>query len=105
MFRPRLHAHCPQWLRDPRGPGPHSPHLLVLGAQPHEIYCKDIPDIRQFSAVKDVTLDSSDETFYSQFVTGCVSIPWQNEVLPWSAWPVHTSSGDKRKMVRVMCVC
>ncbi|KAF6130277.1 G protein-coupled receptor kinase 4 [Phyllostomus discolor] len=48
---------------------------------PHAIYCKDILDIRQFSTVKGVYLDSSDQAFYSQFVTGCVSIPWQNEMI------------------------
>ncbi|XP_036902673.1 G protein-coupled receptor kinase 4 isoform X2 [Sturnira hondurensis] len=48
---------------------------------PHAVYFKDILDIRQFSAVKGVDLDSSDQAFYSQFVTGCVSIPWQNEMI------------------------
>lgn len=55
--------------------------LFVLGAQPQAIYCKDILDIGQFSVVKGVNLDSSDEAFYTQFATGCVTIPWQNEVL------------------------
>ena len=32
-------------------------------------------------------LDSTDYTFYGQFVTGCVCIPWQNEVLPVAARP------------------
>lgn len=49
--------------------------------QPQEVYCKDILDIEQFSAVQGIYLDSTDSGFYSEFVTGCVSIPWQNEVL------------------------
>lgn len=57
----------------------------LLPAQPHAVYCKDVLDIEQFSAVKGVCLDPADDTFYSQFVTGCVSIPWQNEVPPFSA--------------------
>ncbi|KAB1282043.1 G protein-coupled receptor kinase 4 [Camelus dromedarius] len=52
---------------------------------PHEVYCKDVADIDQFSSVRGVYLDSSDNAFYSQFVTGCVPIPWQNEVLPSAA--------------------
>lgn len=48
---------------------------------PHAVYCKDVLDIEQFSAVKGVRLDPADDTFYSQFVTGCVSIPWQNEMI------------------------
>jgi G protein-coupled receptor kinase len=38
-------------------------------------------DIEQFSTVKGVNLDASDDTFYSKFNTGCVSIPWQNEMI------------------------
>ncbi|XP_023601160.1 G protein-coupled receptor kinase 4 isoform X18 [Myotis lucifugus] len=45
------------------------------------VYCKDIMDIEQFSMVRGIYLDATDTTFYSQFVTGSVSIPWQNEVL------------------------
>ncbi|XP_053779466.2 G protein-coupled receptor kinase 4, partial [Desmodus rotundus] len=48
---------------------------------PHAVYCKDVLDIQQFSTVKGVYLDTSDQTFYSQFATGCVSIPWQNEMI------------------------
>ncbi|XP_027242946.1 G protein-coupled receptor kinase 4 isoform X6 [Cricetulus griseus] len=50
-------------------------------SMPQAIYCKDILDIGRFSVVKGVNLDSSDETFYAQFATGCVSIPWQNEMI------------------------
>lgn len=38
-------------------------------------------DIEQFSTVKGVNIDASDDTFYSKFSTGCVSIPWQNEII------------------------
>ncbi|CAG2164227.1 unnamed protein product [Oppiella nova] len=48
---------------------------------PHAVYAKDVLDIEQFSTVKGVNLDASDDTFYSKFSTGCVSIPWQNEMI------------------------
>ncbi|XP_008053967.2 G protein-coupled receptor kinase 4 [Carlito syrichta] len=48
---------------------------------PATVYCKDIFDIKQFSTVKGVYLDTTDNDFYAQFVTGCVSIPWQNEMI------------------------
>lgn len=48
--------------------------------QPRAVYCKDVLDIEQFSTVKGVSLDASDDTFYSKFSTGSVSIPWQDEV-------------------------
>lgn len=44
------------------------------------MYCKDVLDIEQFSTVKGVNLDHTDDDFYSKFSTGSVSIPWQNEV-------------------------
>lgn len=52
-------------------------HLLL---QPRAVYAKDVLDIEQFSTVKGVNLDATDDTFYSKFNTGSVSIPWQNEV-------------------------
>jgi hypothetical protein len=48
--------------------------------QPHAVYAKDVLDIEQFSTVKGVNLDATDDTFYSKFNTGSVSIPWQQEV-------------------------
>ena len=44
------------------------------------MYCKDVLDIEQFSTVKGVQLDESDEEFYKKFATGSVAIPWQKEV-------------------------
>ncbi|XP_054538679.1 G protein-coupled receptor kinase 4 isoform X4 [Pan troglodytes] len=48
---------------------------------PHAVYCKDVLDIEQFSVVKGIYLDTADEDFYARFATGCVSIPWQNEMI------------------------
>ncbi|XP_015793353.1 G protein-coupled receptor kinase 2 isoform X2 [Tetranychus urticae] len=48
---------------------------------PHAVYAKDVLDIEQFSTVKGVNLDASDDSFYSKFNTGSVSIPWQNEMI------------------------
>lgn len=48
--------------------------------QPQAIYCKDVLDIEQFSTVKGVELEPKDDSFYSKVSTGCVPIPWQNEV-------------------------
>ncbi|XP_078508879.1 G protein-coupled receptor kinase 6 isoform X1 [Lissotriton helveticus] len=48
---------------------------------PQAIYCKDVLDIEQFSTVKGVELEATDNDFYQKFATGCVSIPWQNEMI------------------------
>ncbi|CAG9819264.1 unnamed protein product [Phaedon cochleariae] len=50
-------------------------------AAPHAVYAKDVLDIEQFSTVKGVNIDESDVTFYTKFNTGCVSIPWQTEMI------------------------
>ena len=54
--------------------------VVVVLSQPRAVYCKDVLDIEQFSTVKGVNLDQTDNDFYSKFATGSVSIPWQNEV-------------------------
>lgn len=70
----------------------------ALPPQPRAVYCKDVLDIEQFSTVKGVNLDHTDDDFYSKFSTGSVPIPWQNEVrvgalaLP-GAEPVRTEPG------------
>ena len=48
---------------------------------PHAVYAKDVLDIEQFSTVKGVNLDAKDDGFYARFNTGCVSIPWQEEMI------------------------
>uniref|UniRef100_G3PD97 G protein-coupled receptor kinase n=1 Tax=Gasterosteus aculeatus aculeatus TaxID=481459 RepID=G3PD97_GASAC len=48
---------------------------------PRAVYCKDVLDIEQFSTVKGVNLDQTDNDFYSKFTIGSVSIPWQNEMI------------------------
>uniref|UniRef100_A0A3Q2PKN2 G protein-coupled receptor kinase n=1 Tax=Fundulus heteroclitus TaxID=8078 RepID=A0A3Q2PKN2_FUNHE len=55
--------------------------IFFLTCQPRAVYCKDVLDIEQFSTVKGVNLDPTDDDFYSKFVTGSVSIPWQNEMI------------------------
>ncbi len=76
--------------------------MLLCLSQPQAIYCKDVLDIEQFSTVKGVELEPKDDSFYCKVSTGCVPIPWQNEVrllpkitsvnvLPWTLiddlWP------------------
>ncbi|CAH0555310.1 unnamed protein product [Brassicogethes aeneus] len=48
---------------------------------PHAVYAKDVLDIEQFSTVKGVNIDESDSSFYKKFSSGCVSIPWQSEMI------------------------
>lgn len=67
---------CINWKR--LEAGMHEPPFVP---DPHAVYAKDVLDIEQFSTVKGVNLDATDDTFYSKFNTGSVSIPWQNEMI------------------------
>lgn len=68
---------------------------------PHAVYAKDVLDIEQFSTVKGVNIDESDSAFYAKFNTGCVSIPWQTEMIETDCFrqlnlfgPYNTRSPD-----------
>nr|XP_006134115.1 G protein-coupled receptor kinase 5-like [Pelodiscus sinensis] len=81
---PTLMTQCRENLqksacRDLFRPGPHS--ALSVAPQPRAVYCKDVLDIEQFSTVKGINLDQTDNDFYAKFATGSVSIPWQNEMI------------------------
>ena len=54
--------------------------LMYVIFQPRAVYCRDVLDIEQFSTVKGVQIDDTDEEFYKKFATGSVAIPWQKEV-------------------------
>lgn len=79
--------------------------LPTLSTQPRAVYCKDVLDIEQFSTVKGVNLDQTDNDFYSKFATGSVSIPWQNEVSVWMTVSVRfPSSVNRLEHILVKCV-
>uniref|UniRef100_A0A672ZS22 G protein-coupled receptor kinase n=1 Tax=Sphaeramia orbicularis TaxID=375764 RepID=A0A672ZS22_9TELE len=48
---------------------------------PRLVYCNDVQDIEEFTAVRGVTLDRTDSDFYAMFNTGSVPITWQNEMI------------------------
>ncbi|XP_077478617.1 G protein-coupled receptor kinase 6-like isoform X1 [Stigmatopora argus] len=48
---------------------------------PRLVYCSDVQDIEEFSAVRGVTLDQTDNQFYAKFNTGNVPITWQKELM------------------------
>ncbi|XP_056592366.1 G protein-coupled receptor kinase 5 isoform X2 [Triplophysa dalaica] len=48
---------------------------------PRAVYCADVLDIDQFSTVKGVILNETDNGFYAKFNTGAVAVPWQNEMI------------------------
>ncbi|XP_053720809.1 rhodopsin kinase GRK1 isoform X2 [Synchiropus splendidus] len=45
------------------------------------VYAKDIDDVGAFSTVKGVQLELKDNDFFSEFASGNMSIPWQEEMI------------------------
>lgn len=74
-------ARCKYIANLPRIQSINDNNELIFIFQPHAVYAKDVLDIEQFSTVKGVNLDASDENFYTKFNTGSVSISWQNEMV------------------------
>ncbi|XP_007572009.1 G protein-coupled receptor kinase 6-like [Poecilia formosa] len=48
---------------------------------PRLVYCDDVQDIEEFSALRGVALNQSDGEFYAKFNTGSVPRSWQNELI------------------------
>lgn len=72
-------------------------HGLFLHLKPRLVYCSDVQDIDEFSTVRGVTLDQTDDDFYSKFNTGSVPITWQNEVLSFPPLLLVTCSNSINK--------
>ncbi|XP_041663289.1 rhodopsin kinase GRK1-like [Cheilinus undulatus] len=48
---------------------------------PKVVYAKSLDDVGAFSSVKGVTLEDSDKTFFDEFSSGNIPIPWQEEMI------------------------
>ncbi|KAK5860814.1 hypothetical protein PBY51_022270 [Eleginops maclovinus] len=48
---------------------------------PKVVYAKSLDDVGAFSSVKGVTLDDPDKTFFDEFSSGNIPIPWQDEMI------------------------
>lgn len=73
--------------------------MVIALSQPRAVYCKDVLDIEQFSTVKGVNLDQTDNDFYSKFSTGSVSIPWQNEVSAFMSYGILNAQCASRNLL------
>uniref|UniRef100_A0A4W6FI27 G protein-coupled receptor kinase n=1 Tax=Lates calcarifer TaxID=8187 RepID=A0A4W6FI27_LATCA len=48
---------------------------------PKRVYAKSLDDVGAFSSVKGVTLEEPDKTFFDEFSSGNIPIPWQEEMI------------------------
>ncbi|XP_061818251.1 rhodopsin kinase GRK1b [Nerophis lumbriciformis] len=48
---------------------------------PKAVYAKDIDDVGAFSTIKGVVMDNKDTEFFTDFASGNVPIPWQEEMI------------------------
>ncbi|KAG7256241.1 hypothetical protein CRUP_011287 [Coryphaenoides rupestris] len=52
-----------------------------LNEDPKVVYAKNLDDVGAFSSVKGVGLCEADKTFFDEFSSGNISIPWQEEMI------------------------
>lgn len=45
------------------------------------VYAKSLDDVGAFSSVKGVALEDTDKTFFDEFSSGNIPIPWQEEMI------------------------
>lgn len=48
---------------------------------PKVVYAKSLDDVGAFSSVKGVALEDPDKTFFDEFSSGNIPIPWQEEMI------------------------
>ncbi|XP_029936980.1 rhodopsin kinase-like [Myripristis murdjan] len=48
---------------------------------PKRVYAKSLDDVGAFSSVKGVNLEDPDKTFFDEFSSGNITIPWQEEMI------------------------
>uniref|UniRef100_A0A7N8XXD3 G protein-coupled receptor kinase n=1 Tax=Mastacembelus armatus TaxID=205130 RepID=A0A7N8XXD3_9TELE len=48
---------------------------------PKVVYAKNLDDVGAFSSVKGVALEDPDKTFFDEFASGNIPIPWQEEMI------------------------
>lgn len=48
---------------------------------PKVVYAKSLDDVGAFSSVKGVALEEPDKTFFDEFSSGNIPIPWQEEMI------------------------
>lgn len=49
--------------------------------EPSTVYCKDLGDNVDFSEVQGIDITDKDKQFYREFVTGAITISWQEELI------------------------
>lgn len=65
---------------------------------PKMVYAKDIDDVGAFSTIKGVVLDNKDSQFYSDFASGKIPIPWQEEMIETGVFGELNIWGENGKL-------
>nr|XP_020454658.1 rhodopsin kinase-like [Monopterus albus] len=65
---------------------------------PKMVYAKDIEDVGAFSTIRGVVLDNKDAEFYSDFASGNVPIPWQEEMIETGVFGELNIWGENSKL-------
>ena len=68
---------------------------------PRAIYAKDVMDIDQFSSVRGIGLDETDQRFYEKFAIGAVPYAWQKEVIETSVYDDLNKFGEDGSLMPI----
>ncbi|XP_069501413.1 rhodopsin kinase GRK1-like isoform X2 [Ambystoma mexicanum] len=67
------------------------------------VYAKDIDDVGAFSTVKGVVIDDADREFYTEFASGNMPIPWQEEMIETGVFGELNTWGEKGVIPKDLC--
>ncbi|KAM7397857.1 hypothetical protein PAMA_005947 [Pampus argenteus] len=65
---------------------------------PKAVYAKDIDDVGAFSTIKGMVMDNKDTEFFSDFASGNVPIPWQEEMIETGVFGELNIWGENGKL-------
>lgn len=65
---------------------------------PKMVYAKDIDDVGAFSTIKGLVLDNKDNEFYTDFASGKIPIPWQEEMMETGVFGELNTWGENGKL-------
>ncbi|XP_078525503.1 rhodopsin kinase GRK1-like [Lissotriton helveticus] len=67
------------------------------------VYAKDIDDVGAFSTIKGVVIDDADKEFYTEFASGNMPIPWQEEMIETGVFGELNTWGAKGSIPKDLC--
>uniref|UniRef100_A0A3B3ZFR6 G protein-coupled receptor kinase n=1 Tax=Periophthalmus magnuspinnatus TaxID=409849 RepID=A0A3B3ZFR6_9GOBI len=65
---------------------------------PRMVYAKNIDDVGAFSSIKGIVMDNKDDDFFTEFASGNIPIPWQEEMIETGVFGELNIWGENGKL-------